>query len=469
MGSKISASLAFAGLLGASVAGAPAALGQPGTDYSVPSGSASVSVVDGELVVSVPDTARLQVVRASGDSLGNLKYRAVASPRTTSAGRMRVSVVADDTGRVVDTAIERTFASPTAPGAGTNGSWVRTQRSVGIVWPEFDGVDTWTVTTPSGAKVTTSRESYVSNSSAQSGTYSIVGRNSTTGKLRTFAIGVPDAPDRPMGGRASATTTASQALLNTGTAADAAAPSKMEPHWRGVAWDAFIPEETVEAKALGLVKACPEALVGVHHYNGNGRDFFDSAYQLDTNPEHRPYKVFAAVGSFAKSDGWVKPDIYDALIARGTGETRGFDADGNEIRYGHANAETDIRLTSGSSSNVSSDPSNPAQYVAKRSVEIESPNPLCTGAPAISVNFDYTDWAPGWTNVRASHDRAPSHELFWGATDDEAVPNKQNGCLYRLRRGSFENLANTPLNNADVTVDFNPNLETPKCVTVDGS
>ncbi|WP_338747877.1 hypothetical protein [Janibacter alittae] len=331
--------------------------------------------------------------------------------------------------------------------------WTRTKNSVGLEWASNRDISDWEISTPDKQKIKTTKDYFVDNSTAASGTYLITGSD-PDGGIESFVLTIPEA--------------------SSASSTIASATAEGSDQWRAVAWAAFIEENKVQAKLLG-VPTCTEYLtLGYDSYGGDNRDFVDTIPDLYTTDTRR-FRVGSAVASNWRGSAWVNPTIYDNLVSKETGITTAYDENGQLLQTAQANAQNDVTLESGFSEIL---PPNLGDLgAATRIVKMDSSNPLCnlpnpnpphapTPAPAISVDYDYRHTSNGWVSVEASHDKAPMHEVLWAAADDESNPAKPSGCLYRFRNQGFLNLSNTPVNNADVTLDFNPDVSAPSCVTV---
>lgn len=418
---------------------------------SAAEGDPNLSIVGDEsgLTVVAPGSS---IRRADATEIGRGRSQIELPGRAGStAGEMRGYKVQNEKGVTEDFIVDRTVKA--ASSRKRRVGWTRTENSVGVEWASTKEIENWEITTPDGRKVRTTKNFYIDNSAALSGTYLVTGSDPDEG-VETFALSIPDV------------SSVKPTLVQSSTSSAGA------DQYRGVVWAAFIAEDKVQAK-VGVHTCIEYYSSGYHFYGGDDRTFVDSVPEL-YSADARHFRVGSAVASTWRGSAWVNPTIYDSLVLKETGVTTAYGADGELLATAQANAQTDVTLESGTSEILP--PNLGGMGLATRVVKMDSSNPLCTvpsptfpyvaPAPAISVNYDYRHTSNGWVTVEGSHDRAPMHEVLWVASEDEGDPAKPSGCLYRFRNQGFEHLVDTPLNDADVTLDFNPAVSTPSCVTV---
>ncbi len=379
--------------------------------------------------------------------------RLTQSARTSeSPGEMSRYFVQDARGRAQDYVLDRTIAAE--PKSGRRVGWVQTTSSIGIEWTSKKNISRWSITLPSGQELHTTKNYLVDNTAAESGTYLITG-STPDGGVESFILTVPENTVSSINQKSQYTE------KMTGDRPD---------QYRAVVWDAFIEDEFVGADVRGL-DACVEAYTkGYEYYGGNGRGFADSTDDLYSGDddvisqdEHK-FKVSSALASNWGGTDWVNPWIYDYFISAQTGVTRAYDENMQLLATAQTDAGDDITL-------VESYSHSDGLGIARRTVKVDSSNPLCSlpdgsEAPAISVDYEYQHDSSGYVTVDGSHDQAPMHEVLWVASSDEGDPSKPHGCLYRFPNQGFTHLADAGFNNADVLLDFNPVLSSPECTTV---
>lgn len=447
--------LRSSGILAVAALGATFATATPAESDSTTERAKVVSSKDG---ISV-DAGGLDVVprSRSGRNLGGPSTGFTQSAKSQlPSGSMRDFALIDASGDVRDVVIDRTITS------GSNGKsrvgWVRTSDSIGIEWPQRGDISHWDITSPDGSstRVRNNESTFVDSSEPESGTYMISGDSADDGDDVSFILTIPDTSTSPV------------MKAESGTSATSSAPDRADGQWRGIAWDSFIEEDFVEGEYLGI-DVCRERDEYIY-YGGDGRGFADSIEETNFSGDPS-FRLGSGVASmFSFTDGWVNPRIYDNLVAKQTGETTAYDADKELIKTAQADAEEAVTLTDGDSTVLP--PRLGDIGYATREVEMEASDPLCTPRvigdvisepPPINVEYTYEHTSNGYVHVEATHDKAPMHELFWGASDSEAEPNKRNGCLYRYENRGLEKLS--PIyGRVDVTVDYNPDERTPDCM-----
>lgn len=326
---------------------------------------------------------------------------------------------------------------------------------MGIGWPSVDGVSSWDITTPDGQHVMARKSHFVDNSQAESGTYVISGR-SVSGHDVYHALTIPDVSELSASGKSGpkGLTSLSGDIAGSG-------------QWRGLAWDAFIEEEFVDGTAWG-VEACQEKDEYVY-YGGDDRSYVDSIQDTYAGSEPR-FRIATLVASMWRDRSWVNPGFYDNYVGEEAGLTRAYNAEYELVATERADAAAGIDLVKGTSEILP--PELGSLGLSTREVVMSVADPLCTPrvvggeAPTVDVEFTYRHTSNGWVTVNATHDKAPMHEVFWSAAQDEGDPSKPNGCLYRFKNRGLEHLSGL-FGRVDVTLDFNPDQEAPACVTVE--
>lgn len=237
--------------------------------------------------------------------------------------------------------------------------------------------------------------------------------------------------------------------------------------WRGVGWNSFIAEEYVEGKAFGI-NVCKEKDKYIY-CGGDDRSWVDRIDDTYSGSEPR-FRVGSLVASMWRGQAWVNPSFYDGYIGKVTGLTRAYNSDHELVATKRASAESGIDLVRGGSE-ILPEPIG-GMGLAARNVEMSVADPLCTPrvvggeAPSIDVEYTYRHTSNGYVSLNATHDKAPMHEVFGVSSDDEGDPSKSSSCLYRYENRGLNYLVSVPgVTRVDVTLDFNPDAETPRCVT----